>query len=217
MTSFKRARKPEERTIRRDAILAAAAELFDEEGPQGAGLNAIAARAGFTKSNVYRYFESREEVLLSLFQAELEKFVPALEQALAACAPGDFDAISTVSTECFLSRPRFCELMTILSAVLEQNVSEAAITTMKRGASDLYFRMGRALKSVLPGATLEDCAWAGGMVASLVAGLWPSAHPAPAAARVLATPEFAHLKPVLDRDVPRALRALLVSITPAAS
>ena len=62
---FQRARKPEERIIRRDALLAAAAELFDEGGPAGAGLNAIAARAGFTKSNVYRYFESREEVLLS--------------------------------------------------------------------------------------------------------------------------------------------------------
>ena len=73
--SFQRARKPEEREIRREAILTAAAELFDAEGPQGAGLNAIAARAGFTKSNVYRYFESREEVLLSLFLAELDGFV----------------------------------------------------------------------------------------------------------------------------------------------
>ena len=57
--TFQRARKPEEITIRREAILAAAASLFDEEGPEGAGLNAIAARARFTKSNVYRYFESR--------------------------------------------------------------------------------------------------------------------------------------------------------------
>ncbi len=60
--TFQRARKPEEQQLRRAAILAAAAELFDAEGAQGAGLNAIAARAGFTKSNVYRYFESREEV-----------------------------------------------------------------------------------------------------------------------------------------------------------
>ena len=76
---FQRARKPEEQQLRREAILRAAAELFDAEGPQGAGLNAIAARAGFTKSNVYRYFESREEVLLSLFLAELEGFVAAFE------------------------------------------------------------------------------------------------------------------------------------------
>ncbi len=77
--SFQRARKPAEQQLRREAILAAAAALFDAEGPQGAGLNAIAAKAGFTKSNVYRYFESREEVLMSLFLAELESFVADLE------------------------------------------------------------------------------------------------------------------------------------------
>ena len=86
--AFQRARKPEEIETRRRALLAAAAELFDAEGPLGAGLNAIAARAGFTKSNVYRYFESREQVLLALFLAEMDEMVPALCADLAA-APED--------------------------------------------------------------------------------------------------------------------------------
>ena len=85
--SFQRARKPEEQKLRREAILAAAAELFDAEGPQGAGLNAIAAKAGFTKSNVYRYFESREEVLMSLFLSELESFVGDFEKHSLAARP----------------------------------------------------------------------------------------------------------------------------------
>src|SRR5262245_14062240 len=98
---FVRARKPEERELRRETILAAAAELFDDEGPQGAGLNAIASKAGFTKSNVYRYFESREEVLLSLLLRELEAFVPRIEARLADVAPGDIDAIANVTAETF--------------------------------------------------------------------------------------------------------------------
>ena len=44
--SFQRARQPEQITLRREQLLAAAAELFDAEGPLGAGLNAIAAKAG---------------------------------------------------------------------------------------------------------------------------------------------------------------------------
>ena len=105
-TTFQRARKPEEIQARRETLLAAAAELFDAEGPLGAGLNAIAARAGFTKSNVYRYFESREEVLLSLFLDEMARLVPALVAAIAATPDGDLDALARVLTTEFASRKR---------------------------------------------------------------------------------------------------------------
>src|SRR5688572_27042209 len=99
--TFQRARKPEEIEARRVTLLAAAAALFDEEGPQGAGLNAIAARAGFTKSNVYRYFESREDVLLSLFHMELTAFVDALEARITECKPNDLDALAKAAADQF--------------------------------------------------------------------------------------------------------------------
>ena len=211
-TEFQRARKPEERTIRRDALLAAAAQLFDEAGPQGAGLNAIAARAGFTKSNVYRYFESREEVLLSLFLAEMEAFVPALDLALTGVAPGDIAAIAAATVATFEARPRFCKLLSILATVLEQNVSEATILTLKTRMNTYTLRIAEVLHRQLPGSTLEDCAWAGAMTATLVAGMWPGTEPPPAAANVLARPELAHLKPDLQRDLSRVMQALLQSI-----
>lgn len=210
--AFRRARKPEEQQVRRDAILRAAAELFDAEGPQGTGLNAIAARAGFTKSNVYRYFESREEVLMSLFLDELQGFVADLERNLAGCRPGDIDGVATASARSFIDRPRFCALAAILSSVLEQNVSTERIIVLKRAASGLHERIASALASRLPGATLSDCGWAGGMAGTLVAGMWPNVTPSPAAAAVLAMPEFAHLKPVPERDLARAIAALLRSI-----
>ena len=109
-TTFQRARKPEEIQARRETLLAAAAELFDAEGPLGAGLNAIAARAGFTKSNVYRYFESREEVLLSLFLAEMGQLVPAFAAAMAATPADDLDALADAVTQQFVARPRFGHL-----------------------------------------------------------------------------------------------------------
>ncbi len=60
---FRRARSPARKALRRAALLRAAAELVDADGPEGVSLAAIAARAGGAKSNVYRYFESREEIL----------------------------------------------------------------------------------------------------------------------------------------------------------
>ncbi|MEO6013593.1 MAG: TetR family transcriptional regulator [Devosia sp.] len=212
--AFQRARKPEEQQLRRDAIIAAAAELFDEGGETAAGLNAIAARAGFTKSNVYRYFESREEVLLNLLFSELEGFVTEFEQAVATCSEDDIAALAAVSANGFLSRPRFSKLLPLISSVLEQNISAEKIIALKRGMLVLNVRLATALQSKLPGTTLDDCAWAAFTAATLVAGMWPMAHPSNEAAKVLALPEFASMKPALPRDLPRAIAALLRSIVP---
>lgn len=209
---FQRARKPAEQQLRREAILAAAAELFDAEGPQGAGLNAIAAKAGFTKSNVYRYFESREEVLMSLFLLELESFIGDFEQAAATCPIGDVDALAQASTDTFLAHPRFCALVSILTAVLEQNVSVERIIALKRTVTDHNARIAGAVHARLPNATFEDASWAVGMVATLVGGMWPNVTPSPNAAQVLAMPEFAYLKPVPERDLKRAIAALFAAI-----
>jgi AcrR family transcriptional regulator len=212
MTNFLRARKPEEQQLRRETLLAAAAELFDAEGPQGAGLNAIAAKAGFTKSNVYRYFESREEVLLGLFDAELDAFAADFEAAMAATPIGDIPAIAGATAQRFITRPRFASLISILAGVLEQNVSEARIIDLKRAVATQNLRIAASLHSRLPAASLADCGWAVSMTATLVAGMWPAVIGSPIAHKVLAMPEFRHLKPSPATDLPRATEALLRSI-----
>lgn len=209
---FQRARKPEEIEARRETLLAAAAELFDAEGPMGAGLNAIAVKAGFTKSNVYRYFESREQVLLELFLTEMDKMVPAFCARLETATEGDVVGVADMVADAFVSRPRLGQLTAILASVLEANVSEETIMRTKRTLAGLSARLAEGLQRKLPQATIADCFWAVSMVGTLVAGMWPSARPSPAAARVLAREEFAAFRPNIERDLKRAARALLTSI-----
>src|SRR5215471_18620054 len=89
--SFQRARKPDERAHREKAILAAAAALFDAEGLEGVTLNAVARRAGIAKSNLYRYFESREAILLALLTEDQAANVASVEEGLARLT-GSIDA-----------------------------------------------------------------------------------------------------------------------------
>lgn len=207
--TFQRARKPEQITARREAILAAAAELFDAEGPAGTGLNAIAAKAGFTKSNVYRYFESREAVLLSLFLDDFSALVEEFEARLPEVTPGDLEGVAAVSAAAFVNRPRLCVLMSILASVLERNVSEAAIVTLKTEMLTLARRAGLALAKALPQFPPQDCIWVTGVVGTFVAGLWPIANPSPLVERVVSRPEFADLKPSAERDLERMMLTLL--------
>lgn len=211
---FQRARKPEEIEARRLTLLAAAAELFDAEGPHGAGLNAIAARAGFTKSNVYRYFESREQVLLELFLAEMAQLVPDVCERIATAREGDVSALGSIVAGAFTARPRLGQLTAILAGVIEANVSEDTIVRTKRTMAAQTNRLAEALNRRLPGSTVADCLWAVAMVGTLVAGMWPASRPSPAAARVLAREEFAPLRPNIERDLERAATALIGSIVP---
>lgn len=62
------ARKPT-RDERRDAILAVASRMFQEEGYADASMSSIAARLGGSKGTLYNYFRSKEE----LFEAHIEE------------------------------------------------------------------------------------------------------------------------------------------------
>ncbi len=209
MTGFQRARQPEQKTVRRETLLAAATALFDEEGPNGAGLNAIAARAGFTKSNIYRYFESREEVLLTLLLQEQEAFVAALLAQLDSLTPGFVGAVAAAISAEYLERPRYCQLLSIFSSVLEQNISETAIITYKRAIHAQLEPVVPAVMRALPKLQPGDAQWLLRTIIMLIVGMWPAAHPAPAAKRVLDSDEFRGFKPVPERDLPRAILALL--------
>lgn len=209
---FLRARQPEQITLRREQLLAAAAELFDAEGPSGTGLNAIAAKAGFTKSNVYRYFESREQVLLELFRDEFVKLADAMEAAISSQPSGDVRALAETISATFLAHSRCCALIAILASTLEQNVSEDTIASTKRHMNAQNARIVAALAERLPGSTPVDCGWAIAMTGTLLVGMWPNANPPPAARAVLARPEFTHLRVDLSRDLKRVAQALLQSI-----
>ncbi len=210
---FLRARKPAEREVRREAILAAAATLFDAEGVQGTGLNAIAAKAGFTKSNIYRYFESREEVLLSLMIESFDDLTEALATEMATLKVGDLAGLAQLTADGFSRRPRLGQLMAILSTILEANLSEERIIALKRELPGMLERVAQAIHRVLPAASLDDCRWAASMTGTLVSGMWPNLAPGSTAARVMARPEFAAFKPSIEHDLKRAIMALLEHIS----
>ena len=82
--SFQRARRPDQIEQRKEAILAAALDLFQEKGLENVTLADIASKVGTATSNLYRYFGSREHIYLRVLQrlgAEWEKkLYPPLER-----------------------------------------------------------------------------------------------------------------------------------------
>src|SRR5215475_14499928 len=84
MVTFQRARSQEQREVRRQAILATAAAMLTEMPVAQITLNELSRRVGLAKSNVLRYFESREAVLLVLLDSAWQDWLADLAGELDA-------------------------------------------------------------------------------------------------------------------------------------
>ena len=74
-------RRQKEKEDRKGAILAAAREVFFEQGIRRATVEAVAARAEVAKGTVYLYFESKETILAHLLLEGLDSLGERLEEA----------------------------------------------------------------------------------------------------------------------------------------
>jgi len=136
--TFQRARSEEQRKIRRQAILDTATAMLDEMPVAEVGLNELSRRVGLAKSNVLRYFESREAVLLELLQQALVKWLAELADELAdgvdpcLSARERGDQLAAVLGGSLARRAVLCNLIGAQAGVLEHNVSVEVVVRHKR-------------------------------------------------------------------------------------
>ncbi|MEX5710903.1 TetR family transcriptional regulator [Parafrankia sp. FMc6] len=186
VTAFQRARSEEQRTVRRQSILQTAAAMLDEMPVAALSLNELSRRVGLAKSNVLRYFESREAVLLDLLDHAAAELLTEIDEALQSnvdpSAPPHSRAQSVASAlaTSFATHPMLCELLSAQAGVLERNVSIEVATRYKQGARDSLVGLATLLQRLLPELKEERSARAASMIIILVGALWTHNHPAPA-------------------------------------
>jgi AcrR family transcriptional regulator len=69
---------------RRDAIVAAAARLYAEKGFKGASIADLAEACRTSKSLIYHYFPSKEDILHDVMASHLELLAAAAEEAVGS-------------------------------------------------------------------------------------------------------------------------------------
>ena len=81
--------------IDRGLIIETARRMIEAKGVDNVSLNAIAREAGLSKPNLYRYYESREAILLALLIEEHRSWVHALSNRLSeAGVEGDVEFVA---------------------------------------------------------------------------------------------------------------------------
>jgi AcrR family transcriptional regulator len=183
---FKRARSEEQRAARRQAILGTAAAMLAEMPVAEVTLNELSRRAGLAKSNVLRYFESREAVLLELLDSAWQDWLVQLEAeldgAVDAGAPvaSRADQLAAVVAASLATRPMLCDLISAQAAVLERNVSPQVAAQYKRGSIAGISALGGLMLRSVPELSEPDAFRLAGATVMTTAALWPHTQPSAA-------------------------------------
>jgi AcrR family transcriptional regulator len=240
--AFQRARRPEQKQQREDAILGAARELALRDGVRNVSLNDIAARIGIHKSALLRYFETREQIFLELTAASWRDWVQALHadldgaadgaaagavadgaaggSAAGAVADGAADGsagqVADVVARSFADRPLLCDLIPHTALNLERNVSPAAVRRYKLTSLGAISDAAGLVHRVLPELTEGECREFISAMASLAGALWQIANPPPMLAELYATdPDLGHACVDLLPRLRRTAAILLAGLIPS--
>jgi AcrR family transcriptional regulator len=201
MAVFQRARSEEQREARRQAILGTAAAMLAEMPVAEVTLNELSRRAGLAKSNVLRYFESREAVLLELLDSAWQDWLTTLNQDLASAvdpaAPvtGRCGQLAATVAASLATRPVLCDLISAQAAVLERNVSPQVAAQYKRASMAGIAALGGLMLRCVPELGGLDAQKLAGATIMTAGALWPHTQPSAAMlAAYEADPELAAMR-----------------------
>ncbi len=212
-TRFQRARQPEQKEQRRLHLLETARGLL-ENGTQLAdlSLNGLAREAQMAKANVYRYFESREALLLALLWDEWSRWFLSFSKKSRRPRKLTLPDLVKVLTRSLGKETLLCALTAALPGVLEQNLSEEAIRAFKLENLVFFDEVATFLEGACDALDKAHFAQLILDVAHAIMGLYPATHPAPAVARVLEAADLRFFRRDFGDELERFALALALDL-----
>jgi len=211
---FQRARSPEHKAERREAILGAAAQLAARDGVRQVTLTDIAAAVSIHKSALLRYFETREQIFLELTGRLWREWARAVRDELGAVAANDTDAVASVLAHAFAARPLLCDLIPHTALNLERHASVNAVKAYKLTSLSAVQEAADALTEPLPELTVEDRRQLISMLALLAGSMYQIATPPPPLAELYLTdPSLGHALIDLEPRLTRAAQVTIAGLT----
>ena len=119
-----------------EAIMAAADKLFQERPYHQITMGTIAEELGWSRSNLYKYAATQEEIFLALHSAKNRAWLEDLAESLqnAPLPASEFARIWADVTDRHASFLRYQE---IIISIIESNVTLERLTDFKRDFADM--------------------------------------------------------------------------------
>ncbi len=130
--AFQRARSKDQIQDRIQEIVDAASSIYNLGGYEGLNFSTISEHTKFTRPNIYKYFKTKDEILLVILKEDMKLFVSSLLKSFRLNKCYSLYEITEIWTAALIEHERFLDLFAILFTLIEKNVSVKALSEFKK-------------------------------------------------------------------------------------
>ncbi len=141
---------PELTAARKEEIIAACAELNESMSFKEITIKEIGAATSFTRTSIYNYFETKEEIFLALLQKEYELWVAAMDAVTAEKAVMSRDELAQTIARTLTDRPRLLRLLSMNLYDMEANSRPERLAEFKVAFGASLNAVTRMLEKYVP-------------------------------------------------------------------
>ena len=141
---------------RREEIINACAELYEQMSFREITLKEIGQRTTFTRTSIYNYFHSREEIFLALTRREYEAWAADLDALRAKAGGADPHRFPAALGRTLDARTRLLKLLAMNLYDMEDNARMENLVAFKKAYHAAILALTRCLRVFYPAMTQEE-------------------------------------------------------------
>ena len=136
---------------RREEILSACEKLYQTMSFKEITLKDIAGATSFTRTSIYNYFQTKEEIFLALMQKEYELWVAELDAMASAYTAMSVESFSSMLAHSLEKRSMLLKLLSMNHFDMEENSRAECLVDFKRAYGASIDAVRRCLVKFFPG------------------------------------------------------------------
>ena len=136
---------------RREEIISACEKLYQTMSFKEITLKDIAGATSFTRTSIYNYFQTKEEIFLALMQKEYELWVAELDAMASAYTAMSVESFSSMLAHSLEKRSMLLKLLSMNHFDMEENSRAECLVDFKRAYGASIDAVRRCLVKFFPG------------------------------------------------------------------
>ena len=141
---------PELTNARKQEIIEACKTLYQEQSFDSVSILKIAEYTSFTRTSIYNYFETKEEIFLAIFRQEYEKWAEELNAFIAQGGERSKDEVADALASSLENRPLMLKLLSMNLYHMEEKSREECLVEFKKAYCDSLNAIDDILKTYCP-------------------------------------------------------------------
>ena len=141
---------------RKEEIINACASLYETMGFKDVTIRDIGARTSFTRTSIYNYFQTKEEIFLALLEREHEAWIADLKELMGQNSMLSAEEFSDRLARTLEKRGCMLKLMSMNLYDMEGNSRLESLVSFKKTYADALQTVSCCLERFFPAMSEED-------------------------------------------------------------